>query len=108
MPGVSVVNVSRSESDEFTHLTVNYRICAGSATVTLRGPYLSGVRPGAPNGSGAMAGPLIDGTVIQTGNCQVFSDTWVTDVQSGQISVHITPEGSPENQWTDYYAAGFG
>jgi hypothetical protein len=108
MPSVVVVNVVRSGSGESTHLTVNYRVCAGSAPASLRGPLISGVRPNAANGSGAMASPLVDGTVLQPGNCQVFSDTWQTDAQSGRISVHITPSGEPENQWTDYYAASFG
>lgn len=107
MPSIAVVNTSRFEVGDAAYLTINYRVCAGSAPAAPRGPLTAGVRPNAANGSGAMASPLVDGTVIQSGNCGVFSDTWQTEAQSGQVSVHVTPSGDPESEWTDYYADSF-
>lgn len=107
MPSIAVVNTARFEVGDAAYLTINYRVCAGSAPASLRGPLIAGVRPNAANGSGAMASSLVDGTVIQSGDCRVFSDTWQTEAQSGQVSVHVTPSGDQETEWTDYYAATF-
>lgn len=107
-PSIAVVSVAHFEAADAPHVTVNYRVCAGSAPASLRGPFVAGARPNAANGSGAMASPLVDGTTIQPGNCQMFSDTWQTEAQSGQVSVHVTLSGEPESQWTDYYVASFG
>lgn len=89
-------------------LTINYRVCAGSAAADLAGPYIAGVRPNGQNGAGAIGSAMVNGTLLSPNTCAIFSDTWVTDQTTGRVSVRVNPRGEPESQWADYYAANFG